>query len=105
MKPEIKLVVTDLDGTFTTSKYHFCPENARAIQRAQQAGVMVCACTAVSYTHLDVYKRQLVPRCGRGRVGHVRHTPAQRQGQPAHAADAPAQHRARSGLGLSLIHI
>lgn len=46
MKPEIKLVVTDLDDTFTTSKYHFCPENARAIQRAQQAGVMVCACTA-----------------------------------------------------------
>lgn len=46
MKPEIKLVVTDLDGTFTTDKYHFCPENARAIQRAQQAGVMVCACTA-----------------------------------------------------------
>ena len=42
MKQEIKLVVTDLDGTFTTSKYHFCPENARAIQRAQQAGVMVC---------------------------------------------------------------
>ena len=55
---------------------------------------------AVSCQILEI---ALVPRCGRGRVGHVRHTPAQRQGQPAHAADAPAQHRARSAWAGRMI--
>jgi hypothetical protein len=44
--PPIKLIVTDLDGTFTTSKYAYCPENAEAVRLAQQSGIAVCACTA-----------------------------------------------------------
>jgi Cof subfamily protein (haloacid dehalogenase superfamily) len=42
----IELIVTDLDGTFTTSKYAFCPENAQAVRMAQARGIRVCACTA-----------------------------------------------------------
>lgn len=42
----IELIVTDLDGTFTNSKYEFCPENREAVLLAQRAGIKVCACTA-----------------------------------------------------------
>lgn len=43
---DIELIVTDLDGTFTNSKYDFCPENREAVLLAQEQGIKVCACTA-----------------------------------------------------------
>ncbi len=43
---DIGLIVTDLDNTFTNSKYDFCPENGEAVRLAQKMGIRVCACTA-----------------------------------------------------------
>lgn len=42
---DIRLIVTDLDGTFLTGHNDPHPENVRALKEAQQAGILVCACT------------------------------------------------------------
>lgn len=44
--PSVKLIITDLDGTFTPNKYDISQENAAAVRMAQQNGILVCACTA-----------------------------------------------------------
>jgi Cof subfamily protein (haloacid dehalogenase superfamily) len=47
---EIRLIVTDLDGTFLVSGNDAHAENARAIRHAQEHGIMVCAVTSRSWT-------------------------------------------------------
>ncbi len=42
---DIKLIITDLDGTFLSDFYHVSRGNQKATQRAQQKGVPCCACT------------------------------------------------------------
>ena len=46
---DIRLIVTDLDGTFLNGYRSFHPDNAKAIRAAQEAGIMVCACTGRCY--------------------------------------------------------
>lgn len=41
----IKLIVTDLDGTFLADAYAPHPENVRAMRACQEAGIPVCALT------------------------------------------------------------
>ena len=45
MNREIKLIVTDLDGTFVPSLGELIPENLAALRAAKEAGIRVCACT------------------------------------------------------------
>lgn len=42
---EIKLIATDLDGTFLKGGHTPHPENIRAVRACQEAGIRVCACT------------------------------------------------------------
>jgi hypothetical protein len=42
---DIRLIVTDLDGTFLINHNDAHAENARAIRHAQDKGILVCACT------------------------------------------------------------
>jgi len=44
--PEIKMIATDLDGTFYGEMYDIPEENLRAVKAAQEAGILVCACSA-----------------------------------------------------------
>lgn len=46
----IKLIVTDLDGTFLTDVYTPHPENVRAMRACQEAGIPVCALTGRNWT-------------------------------------------------------
>ena len=46
MMRDIKLIISDLDNTFTNDKYEYCPENEQAVHLAQSRGITVCACTA-----------------------------------------------------------
>ena len=39
---EIKLIVTDLDGTLLTKKDEVHPDNIRALRRCQERGIKVC---------------------------------------------------------------
>ena len=55
MNDTIKVLALDLDGTLTNTKKEITPRTRAALRRAAEAG-------AVSYTHLDVYKRQLTRR-------------------------------------------
>ena len=41
---EIKLIVTDLDGTLLTKKDEVHPDNIRALRRCQERGIKVCPC-------------------------------------------------------------
>ncbi len=43
---EIKLIVTDLDGTLLTKKDEVHPDNIRALRRCQERGIKVCPVTA-----------------------------------------------------------
>jgi len=47
---DIRLIVTDLDGTFLTTHRDAHAENVRAMRHAQDSGIMVCACTNRSWT-------------------------------------------------------
>ena len=42
---QIKLVATDLDGTFLTDGMESHPENRRVVQACKARGIPVCACT------------------------------------------------------------
>ena len=42
---EIKLIATDLDGTFLQGGHTPHPENIKAVRACQQAGIKVCVCT------------------------------------------------------------
>lgn len=42
---EIKLIATDLDGTFLKGGHTPHPENIKAVRACQEAGIRVCACT------------------------------------------------------------
>ena len=44
--PQIKLIVTDLDGHLPKTNTSFAKKNAQAVRMAQQSGIHVCACTA-----------------------------------------------------------
>ena len=59
-KKEIKIVGLDLDGTLLTDKKELLPYTKNVIGEALQNGTVVLVATGrpVSYTHLDVYKRQ-----------------------------------------------
>ncbi len=46
----VKLIVTDLDGTFLTDVYTPHPENVRAMRACQEAGIPVCALTGRNWT-------------------------------------------------------
>ncbi len=43
---DIKLIVTDLDGTFFGDGYDVPQQNIEAVKAAQKAGITVCACSA-----------------------------------------------------------
>ncbi|MBE5781114.1 MAG: HAD family hydrolase [Clostridiales bacterium] len=45
MSRNIKLIVTDLDGTFVPDMWNLVPENLKALKAAKEAGIRVCACT------------------------------------------------------------
>lgn len=45
MKEPIKLIITDLDGTFLADHAALSAENIRAVQAAREKGVVVSACT------------------------------------------------------------
>ena len=42
----VRLIVTDMDGSFVIDKERICPENIEAVAAAREAGILVCACTA-----------------------------------------------------------
>ncbi len=44
--PPVKLVVTDLDGTFFGEGYYVPEVNLKAVRDARDAGIVVCACSA-----------------------------------------------------------
>ena len=46
---EIKLIATDLDGTFLRGGDSPHPENIEAVKECQAAGIKVCACTGRSF--------------------------------------------------------
>jgi len=46
----IKLIVTDLDGTFLSDVHTPHPENVRAMHACQEAGIPVCALTGRNWT-------------------------------------------------------
>ena len=48
-----ELIAVDLDGTLLNNQSEISSRNAQALHRVEQLGAK-----AVSYTHLDVYKRQ-----------------------------------------------
>ena len=67
MHPPVRLIAIDMDGTLLpTFAQAISPRNAQALRAAQQAGITVAIATAVSYTHLDVYKRQASKPVGDG---------------------------------------
>ena len=41
----IKLIVTDLDGTFLSDFYQVSEKNIKAVRAAKEKGVMISACT------------------------------------------------------------
>jgi len=47
---DIRLIVTDLDGTFLATHNDAHPENVRAMRHAQDNGILICACTGRSWT-------------------------------------------------------
>ena len=67
----IKVIASDMDGTLLGDDHRIAPETLAAVQEACAAGLRFMICTgrnfpgamqeleAVSYTHLDVYKRQM----------------------------------------------
>lgn len=57
---KIKLIATDLDGTFLGERGAVLEANIKAIKAAQAAGIMVCACSA----RLWALGRHMVARCG-----------------------------------------
>jgi Cof subfamily protein (haloacid dehalogenase superfamily) len=57
---KIKLIVTDLDGTFTGERGAILEENLKAVKAAQENGIMICACSA----RLWAMGRHLVEKCG-----------------------------------------
>ena len=44
-KMAVKLVFTDLDGTFVDSRKRVCERNARVLERAAELGVQLVPCT------------------------------------------------------------
>ena len=61
MEP-VTLIATDLDGTFLNSKKQVSDLNREAVSKLKNHGILFGIASgrpvAVSYTHLDVYKRQ-----------------------------------------------
>ena len=57
---KIKLIATDLDGTFLVAGGQVPEQNLKAIKTAQEQGIMVCACSA----RLWALGRHLVQKCG-----------------------------------------
>lgn len=57
---EIKLIATDLDGTFLNSAFEPNPDNVRAVKAAREAGIKVCVCTGRFWPQA----RQIVKDCG-----------------------------------------
>ncbi len=51
---EIKLIATDLDGTFLQGGDTPHPENIKAVRECQEAGIKVCACTGRSFNHVKM---------------------------------------------------
>ena len=49
---EIKLIVTDLDGTLLTKKDEVHPDNIRALRRCQERGIKVCPVTARNWKEI-----------------------------------------------------
>lgn len=47
---EIKLIATDLDGTFLQGGHTPHPENIKAVRACQEAGIKVCACTGRNWS-------------------------------------------------------
>jgi len=52
MEMEIKLIVTDLDGTLLTKKDEVHPDNIRALRRCQERGIKVCPVTARNWKEI-----------------------------------------------------
>ena len=61
---EIKLIVTDLDGTFLVAGGQVPEQNLKAVKAAQEKGIVVCACSA----RLWGLGRHLVEKCGFDRL-------------------------------------
>lgn len=61
---KIKLIVTDLDGTFTGNEGKILEKNLEAVKEAQASGIMVCACSA----RLWAMGRHMVEKCGFDRL-------------------------------------
>ncbi len=59
MKKEIKLIVTDLDGTLLTKKDEVHPDNIRAIRCCQEKGIKVCPVTARNFKELEPVLEQV----------------------------------------------
>ena len=79
----------------------------KAIKLAEPWKVSCVDIETVSYTHLDVYKRQLGGVCGShhlGQNGSVDGGSAGTAGQAVQLGDVRS-HGNRQALGLSLIHI
>lgn len=58
-KPNIKIIVLDLDGTLLTGSKEISPENYAALERAAKAGVHIVPCTGRFYDGMPEAVRQL----------------------------------------------
>ncbi len=63
--PSIKLIATDLDGTFFGEMYYVPEANLKAVSDARDAGILVCACSA----RLWGTGRSMIEKGGMDRMG------------------------------------
>ena len=68
MEMEIKLIVTDLDGTLLTKKDEVHPDNIRALRRCQERGIKVCPVTARNWKEIAPVLEQIGRASCRERV-------------------------------------
>ena len=59
MRQDIRLIVTDLDGTLLTKADRIHPENILALQRCRQRGIKVCPVTARNWREFLPVLRQM----------------------------------------------
>ena len=59
MRQDIRLIVTDLDGTLLTKADRIHPENILALQRCRQKGIKVCPVTARNWREFLPVLRQM----------------------------------------------
>lgn len=51
--PDIRLIATDIDGTFLSPQRMPTEKTVQAVRDAQQRGIRVCACTGRNHTELE----------------------------------------------------